>query len=146
VSLPGSTVPALSTGFGVVFSDVDHVGSASIRFFDARGRKLGRFLAPAAPGGLSFVGAVFASGVVASVEIRSGNAAVVTTNAALADLAHHTEHGHGDKGDDDEGDDDHRGRDLVIMDDFIYGEPIGATSVATARVPEGTGPMRPAER
>jgi hypothetical protein len=146
--VPGSTAAALSTGFGVVFSDVDHLGSASIRFFDARGRNLGLFLAPAAPGGLSFVGVVFPFGVVASVEIRSGNAAVVTTGAALAGLAHESKRGHGGRGDDVHGDDDDhgRGRDLVIMDDFIYGEPIGGGSVAVAPVPEGTGTLRPAQR
>jgi len=137
--VPGSTEAATSTGFGVVFSDVDHAGSASIRLFDSRGRSLGRFTAPAAPGGLSFVGVTFPTAVVASVEIRSGQAAVVTASLNLADLTQKSARSHGEKDDDDhgdhgdDGDDDHDGRrnpDLVIMDDFIYGEPISSTPSA----------------
>jgi hypothetical protein len=127
--VPGSAAPATSTGFGVVFSDVDRVGSASIRLFDAAGRSLGRFVAPSAPGGLSFVGVTFPTSLVARVEIRSGRGAVVTPLLDLADLGRDAARSHGEKDDesDDEGDDDHgrrRNRDLVIMDDFIYGEPI----------------------
>jgi hypothetical protein len=135
--VPGSSTPAMSTGFGVVFADVDHRGSASIRLFDASGRDLGTYQAPAAPGGLSFVGVMFSSARVARVEIRSGEAAV---DAGIADISAR------ERGDDDEhGEDrDHRSalllrdrgredvghghaRDLVIMDDFIYGEPVAAT-------------------
>src|SRR6185503_9828000 len=63
--VPGSSVEATSTGFGVVFSDVDREGSASIRLFDANGKSLGRYAAPPAPGGLSFVGVTFPISVVA---------------------------------------------------------------------------------
>ena len=41
----GSDTPAAVTGFGIVFSDVDRVGSASIKLFDAKGRSLGRYFA-----------------------------------------------------------------------------------------------------
>ena len=136
--VPGSSTPARSTGFGVVFSDVDRRGSASIRLFDDEGESLGRFSAPASPGGLSFVGVMFPSSRVARVEIRSGEAAI---DAGLADISVRR------RGDDDDEDDDRdrlsqrvltlrddvRGRrhrlhaaDLVIMDDFIFGEPIAA--------------------
>lgn len=141
--VPGSKDRATSTGFGVVFSDVDRRGSASIQLFDARGRSLGRYEAPVAPGGLSFIGVRFASAVVASVEIRSGEAAVVTDGVAVGDRVLGPERGHGKQADDD-GDDDHdrgeghdRSPDLVIMDDFIYGEPTAipvesATSVSVS--------------
>jgi hypothetical protein len=135
--VPGSSTPALSTGFGVVFSDVDHRGSASIHLFDASGASLGRVIAPAAPGGLSFVGVMFAKARVARVEITSGEAAIDSGVADISVL------GRGDD-DDDKGEDrdrpsarapqardrdEHRrGRDLVIMDDFIYGEPLAAKS------------------
>jgi hypothetical protein len=136
--VPGSNTPAISTGFGVVFSDVDREGSASIRLLDAQGRSLGRYEAPVAPGGLSFVGVVFPTARVASVEIRSGQAPVA---AGARDVSNR-------RGDDDDDDDavlgvglatasdddrDHHGarrRDLVIMDDFIYGEPIAAPGVS----------------
>jgi len=131
--VPGSKDAATSTGFGVVFSDVDRRGSASIQLFDARGRSLGRYEAPVAPGALSFIGVRFESALVASVEIRSGQAAVVTDGIDLGDRVLAPGRGHGTK-DDDDGDDDgdrgeghHRSPDLVIMDDFIYGEPIAIT-------------------
>jgi len=107
--VPGSDVAATSTGFGVVFSDVDRHNSATIRLFDAEGRNLGRFAAPPAPGGLSFVGVQFQTPIVARVEIESGQAAI-------------------DRNSTDVDDSDREGaRDLVIMDDFIYGEPIAVS-------------------
>ena len=147
--VPGSNVPANSTGFGVVFSDVDRRGSASIRLFDAEGRSLGRYTAPTSPGGLSFVGVVFPTSIVARVEIKSGDAPV---DSGAVDVGNRR---HGD--DDDDADDDRDGRsatlttssrdddghhgvrahDLVIMDDFIYGEPIAATSVARGSIASG---------
>jgi len=121
--VPGSNVPANSTGFGVVFSDVDRLGSATIRLFDAEGRSLGLYTAPVAPSGLSFVGVVFPRAIVARVEIRSGDAAIAPGATDVSDLRRSND----DRGDDTR--DDRRGEhshDLVIMDDFIYGEPIAA--------------------
>lgn len=109
--VPGSSDAATSTGFGVVFSDVDSDGSASIRLFDADGKNLGRYAAPPSPGGLSFVGVSFPTAVVARVEIESGKGAVAVGAIDITD-----------------GGDDAEGRDLVIMDDFIYGEPQGVTT------------------
>jgi hypothetical protein len=147
--VPGSNTPAISTGFGVVFSDVDREGSASIRLLDAQGRSLGRYEAPVAPGGLSFVGVVFPTARVASVEIKSGQAPVA---AGAADVGNRR----GDDDDDadvrvelataDHDDRDHDGvrrRDLVIMDDFIYGEPIAAPGV-TVRSSVGLDSLRTA--
>ena len=138
--VPGSNVPAISTGFGVVFSDVDREGSATIRLLDVNGRSLGEYTAPVAPGGLSFLGVVFPTARVASVEIKSGQAPVA---AGAVDVGNHR---HGDGDDDDRAgspqglaatdhdDDGHhvRPRDLVIMDDFIYGEPIAAPGTQTS--------------
>ena len=158
--VPGSSASATTSGFGVVFSDVDRRGSATIRLFDEDGESLGRYSAPASPSGLSFVGVMFPDRPVARVEIRSGDAAVSADAVDVSDLR---------RGDDDADDDDdlragattrglrvlhrkghddrehRRGHDLVIMDDFIFGEPIapaadlqansgsGATSSALAR-------------
>jgi hypothetical protein len=140
--VPGSKDRATSTGFGVVFSDVDRRGSASIELFDAAGTRLGRYIAPVAPGGLSFVGVRFASAIVASVEIRSGDAAVVSEAIDLGDRVLDPEPGHEKRGDH-HGDDKHgegrlRTPDLVIMDDFIYGEPI-AIPVESAPVSVSAG-------
>ena len=104
--VPGSGVSATSTGFGVVFSDIDHPGSAKLRLFDAAGRNLGTYLAPACPGGLSFLGVKFPEPIVASVEIFSGQAALGPESFDVSSVT------------------GGQARDLVIMDDFIYGEPI----------------------
>jgi hypothetical protein len=109
--VPGRDTAAVSSGFGVVFSDVDVAGSAFIRLFDANGRDLGTYQAPVAPGGLSFVGVRVHDVGVARVEITSGQAAVSPDAVSEGP-----------------------GRDLVIMDDFIYGEPSAlAAAPAMAR-------------
>ncbi len=117
IFVPGSSTPATSTGFGVVFSDIDYPGSGQLRLFDAAGRSLGTYLAPSCPGGLSFVGVKFPEPIVARVEILSGKAALGPESFDVSSAT--------------------RGpaRDLVIMDDFLYGEPIarpGQTGSAAA--------------
>lgn len=133
IFVPGSGTPATSTGFGVVFSDVDHRGSGKLRLFDAAGRSLGTYLAPACPGGFSFLGVKFPEPIVARVEIVSGKAALgaesfdvsTTTPGHRTPSAPSTRRGHA--------------RDLVIVDDFLYGEPIasqgetGAEAAASLR-------------
>lgn len=100
----GSDTPAAVKGFGIVFSDVDRVGSASIKLFDAKGRSLGRYFAPARSDatGLSFVGVVFDDPIIARVTIASGQAAI---DAGLQDVT------------------DGGFRDLVVTDNFLYSEP-----------------------
>jgi hypothetical protein len=102
--IPGSETPAATRGFGVVFSDVERGGSASLMLLDAEGRSLGRYNAPVRsdPNGFSFVGVVFESPIVAEVRITSGQAAL---GADVQDLS------------------DGGNRDLVVMDDYLYGEP-----------------------
>jgi hypothetical protein len=114
--VPGTTTAATSSGFGVVFSDVDHPGSARIRLFDADGRNLGTYLAPASPGGLSFIGVEFPESIIARVEILSGQAAL---GPESFDISSRTQG---------------PARDLVIMDDFVYGEPIAAPAQAAELV------------
>jgi hypothetical protein len=103
-TVAGSTTPAAVTGFGIVFSDVDRNGSASIKLFDAKGRSLGQYHAPVRSDatGLSFIGVVFDQAIVAKVVITSGQAAI---DAGLEDVT------------------DGGNRDLVVTDDFLYGEP-----------------------
>jgi len=97
--VPGSSTPATTSGFGSVFTDVDRAGQTRIKYFDARNRPLATFDVPASPGSetLSFLGVRFLDDQVARVRIRSGNKAL--------------------------GPNENPGRDLVVMDDFIYGEP-----------------------
>lgn len=119
--VPGSSTPAVSTGFGVVFADVDRLGSAAIRVFDANGKNLGRFLAPPAPEGLSFVGVSFPTAIVARVEIESGQGVVAV---GAADLTNREQT---------------PSTDLVIMDDFIYGEPIATSQAVPVSLPSNPG-------
>jgi hypothetical protein len=100
----GSDTPAAVTGVGIVFSDVDRDGSASIKLFDAKGRNLGRYFAPVRSDatGLSFVGVVFDAAIVAQVTIAAGEAPI---DAGLQDLS------------------DGGLRDLVVTDNFLFGEP-----------------------
>jgi hypothetical protein len=102
----GSNTPALVTGFGSVFGDVGREHSTTIEYFDAEGRRLLSVKAPRRSDdvGLSFVGAVFDSPIVARVRITSGDTPIDAT-------AFDNVHGAGPK------------HDIVVMDDFIYGEP-----------------------
>ncbi|MEO8140662.1 MAG: PEP-CTERM sorting domain-containing protein [Gemmatimonadota bacterium] len=99
-----TSTPGLIKGFGVVFSDVDRAGSTKVECFDSAGVRIASLQAVAASGsGLySFVGVVFTSPVIASVQITSGESPV---NGVTRDLSVGGT------------------RDLVTMDDFIYGEP-----------------------
>lgn len=107
-SIPGTPAASAGTrGFGVVFSDVDYTGAASLEFFDFAGLSLGTFDVPGvfptadgrnSQGSFSFLGVLFESAQVARVRILSG--------------------AHGIDG-------DFQGLDdAVVMDDFIYGEPV----------------------
>src|SRR5829696_5335273 len=111
--VPGSqgTVKATVRGFGVVFTDVDQPdgsgpgrkhgnrgASTLVEFFDVNGGLLYSSFAPAAPGqkSLSFLGVKFADARIASVRITTGDSIP--------------------------GPDDDEKHDIVMMDDFIYGE------------------------
>lgn len=111
--VPGSQTPATVSGFGVVFSDVDLPDSTSVEYFDNNGQSLGRFFAPVQSGSNhSFLGVNYNNGLrVARVRITSGAAAIgagvndVTAGGAF---------------------------DLVVMDDFIYGEPQATAQVVVS--------------
>jgi hypothetical protein len=107
----GGNIKATVTGFAAVFTDVDqpdgggsgknHQASTLMEYFDADGELLFSSFVPASPGdgSLSFFGIVFDDARIARVRITSGNR--------------------------DPGADDGGKRDVVMMDDFIYGEPQG---------------------
>lgn len=103
--IPGTSVPATVSGFGVVFTDVDQNGPTYVKYYGVNGKLLGFQNAAAANGGLSFVGVSFNGGErVSRVEIVSGNQ--VLSNGIV---------------------DNGASNDLVAMDDFIYGEPRATT-------------------
>jgi hypothetical protein len=108
--IPGTngTVPATVRGFGAVFTDVDqpdgrgpvpHKGSSLIEYLDKDSKVLFTSFVPASPGdgNLSFFGIVFGDARIAAVRIQSGDVAP--------------------------GPNDDKKHDVVMMDDFIYGEP-----------------------
>ena len=112
--LPGSNgnVPATVSGFGAVFTDVDQPdgsgpgekhgnrgASTLMEFFAADGQLLLSSFVPASPGdgSLSFFGIKFGDARIASVRITTGDV--------------------------EPGPDDDSKNDIVMMDDFIYGEP-----------------------
>jgi len=111
---PGTNgaIPATVTGFGAVFTDVDQPdgsgpgkkrgnrgASTLIEYFGVDGKVLFSSFVPASPGdgSLSFFGIVFDEPLIARVRITTGDTVP--------------------------GPDDDRSRDIVMMDDFIYGEP-----------------------
>jgi len=112
--IPGTngTVPATVRAFGAVFTDVDQPdgsgpgsrlanrhASTLIEYFGSDGRVLFSSFVPASPGdgSLSFFGIAFDDARIASVRIKTGDVAP--------------------------GPNDDRHHDIVMMDDFIYGEP-----------------------
>jgi plastocyanin len=102
--LAGTDMPGLVKGFGAVFVDVDRPGSATIEYFDVDSQRIAIVSAPNHAGTqlLSFTGAVFEAPIVARVRITSGNAALTPT---ITDFSSGGT------------------QDLVVMDDFVYGEP-----------------------
>jgi hypothetical protein len=106
--VPGSNTPAIVSGFGVVFSDVDLTNSTRVEFYNASGGLILTACVPAAGVGshsFSFLGAFWPTPQVSRCRIISGTAAVgATTNDQPTDSGSPT--------------------DVVVMDDFIYGEPV----------------------
>lgn len=102
--LAGATTDGLVNGFGAVFSDVDRAGSTTIEFFDEHDVRIAMIVAPNRSGAqlLSFAGAVFHAPIVARVRITSGDAALTATSTDVSAAGT---------------------SDLVVMDDFLYGEP-----------------------
>ena len=94
--MPGTSDPALTRGFGSIFSDVDLADSTSLTFLDAANQSLGTFLAlPFSRNEtFSFLGVDFGESIVSRVRITSGNQLLVAGNTQ---------------------------QDLVVMDDFIFG-------------------------
>lgn len=110
----GGEIPATTTGFGAVFSDVDQPdgsgpgskrgnrgASTLIQYYGVDGALLFSSFVPASPGEatFSFFGIIFNDARIARVRIITGDAAP--------------------------GPNDEPARDIVMMDDFIYGEPQG---------------------
>jgi hypothetical protein len=112
--LPGTNTPALTTGFGAVFSDVNVSGSTFVQFFDVNGVSLGKYDAPAILGdheNFSFIGVDFDAPIVSKVRITSGNL-ILGPGIFEPDIFD----------------------DLVVMDNFIYG-PLAQAAVVSVSEP-----------
>lgn len=110
--VPGASDEALSRGFGVIFSDVDLEESTRLTLFDRQGGVLYDGYAPSAgpaDGSFSFLGVSFSQAIVARARIESGTAALGA--GVLEDLS--------------------AGRDLAVMDDVLFGEPVAVPEPAS---------------
>ncbi len=96
----GGEIPATVAGFGAVFTDVDRSDVTIIRFFGKQGNLLFTKAVPASAGtaSLSFLGVLYSSSEIASVRITTGNALP--------------------------GANDTSDKDVVMIDDVLYSEPV----------------------
>jgi hypothetical protein len=113
--VPGSTNPATVSGFGSVFTDVDLANTTSIQYFNTNNVSLGTFFAPTANNGLSFLGVSGFDTGIARVRITNGNSALGPNDA------------------------NGNPTDVVVMDDFLYGEPKAVVPEPSALLLLGTG-------
>ena len=112
-SIPGTNgaTQATVSGFGAVFSDVDLEATTKMEFFNLGGSSIFTAFAPpdtVTDAGLSFIGAFANAGErIARVRITTGNSPL--------------------------GPDDQNGDnvDVVVMDDFIYSEPVAVPEPTT---------------
>ena len=99
--LPGTSTPAKTTAFAVVFLDVETAGSTKLEFFDDTNSLIfSRAALVAGNQGFSFLGATTENGSISRVRITSG-VNTIQSNGVL-----------GNPNDD-----------IVVMDDFLYAEP-----------------------
>ena len=100
----GQPTPATVTGFGAIFSDVDLAEGTSIELFDGNGKSLAVVKVPVRSDatGLSFAGAKFDAPIVARARITLGTGAL---GANVKDISAGGT------------------LDLVVVDNFLYGEP-----------------------
>jgi hypothetical protein len=108
--VPGTNTPATTSAFGVVFNDIEAVGSTHIAFFDQNNTQIyTRDALVAGNQGQTFLGAVANAGEqISRVEIMSGNN-TITSNGVLGDQIH----------------------DIVVMDDFLFAEPTAVPEPAS---------------
>src|SRR5262249_4197799 len=100
----GTDTKAAVTGIGVVFCDVDRDGSTTMQLLGEHGDDLGTFTPPVRSDerGLSFLAIKVSSPRISRVRIVSGDGRL---EAGELDVTAGGEH------------------DLVVMDNFLYGEP-----------------------
>jgi len=102
--VPGEEVQATVKGFGIVFSDVDVANNTSMEFF-SDGKSIGKFYAPVQSAGskLSFLGVYFRNQRITSIKVQHGNGLLPQGEKDISAGG---------------------SKDLVILDDFLYDEPV----------------------
>jgi hypothetical protein len=108
--VPGTSTPATTRAFGLVFVDVETANLTQVQFFDANNNLLfSRFALAGGNQGLSFLGAVADAGEqISRVRITTG------ANALLSNGMRANEDG-----------------DFVAMDDFLFATPVAVPEPAT---------------
>ncbi|MDO9313957.1 MAG: PEP-CTERM sorting domain-containing protein [Burkholderiaceae bacterium] len=105
--LPGTTTSATTSAFGLIFTDVEVLGETRLEFFDAVDSLIfSRDALASGNQGLSFLGATVTDGAISRVRITAG----LNTIRANGLLGHPND-------------------DVVVMDDFIYAEPMQARDI-----------------
>lgn len=106
--VPGTNTAATVSGFGSVFTDVETANQTKIDYFDVNNNLISSVFAGISGNqGLAFVGATSLTTPIARVRITSG----LNTISANGTLGNPND-------------------DVVVMDDFIYGEPVAITANA----------------
>jgi len=105
--VPGTSTPATTSAFGLIFVDVETPGLTKVEFFDANNVLLFSRFAPAGDNqGLSFVGGVADAGErIARVRATLGGNALISNGVRA-----------------------NEDTDFVVMDDFLYASPTAATA------------------
>lgn len=105
--VPGTNIPATVAGFGAVFTDAETAGATKFTLFLGNGTSGGEFAVPVtASGGLSFLGLTDTNRY-SRIRIQFGSGVLA---AGIQDNPG-------------------GGADMVVMDDFIYGEPLPTLDV-----------------
>lgn len=107
--IPATNIRAVTSGFGAVFTDVDRSGGTVLRYFDRQDCLIATVTVPTQDKGLSFAGLI--------VQNNNGDsvAAIAKVVFKLGTISV-DQFANRYSGSDNIGD-------LVVMDDFIYGEP-----------------------
>ena len=104
--LPGTSTAATTSAFGVVFVDVEVAGATSLQFYDESDQLIYDHAALVGGNqGLSFLGATVTGASISRVRITSG-ANTIVSNGVLGNPID----------------------DVVVMDDFLYAEPLAAVT------------------
>jgi len=110
-SVPGFSATAASvSAFGAVFVDVELDNLSALEFFNLQGQSLGQYFVPASSdGGLSFLGVRFDAGErIGRVRITTGDINLLSHGVLSSSSG-----------------------DFVVVDDFIYAEPLAVPELGT---------------